>query len=78
MSQKVILTKEFYPLICLQQAVEAFEDLCITSLRQISVADYELDIRARSPGVDERQLMNELLNQMLDRSVEHFFSQKSL
>jgi len=71
MSQQVTLAQDIYPMICLHEAILAYQEVCKVSVHHASEREYVIELEKRSSEVDERMFGHEFLNYLLDVSLEH-------
>jgi hypothetical protein len=71
MSRQVALSTFIYPRDCLDEAISAYSGLCTVRLLNATPQQFEVNIGSLSPRTDERLVINEFLNYLLDRSVEY-------
>lgn len=70
MNTRLALSSMIYPPECLQEAAAAYEGLCSVRIISESSAGYSVEISRSADAADERQLVNEFLNYLLDLSLE--------
>lgn len=69
MSVRVNLAELIYPQQCVEAAIRAYMDLCSVKVLRLTEDGCCVEIRGLQ-NVDERQLVNEFLNYVLDLSLE--------
>lgn len=74
MSRTVSLSKSIYPLSCLRETEQVYKELCKITVLDASNATYSIEIRPDAAEIDEDLLKHELLNYLLDVSVERYLA----
>lgn len=75
MSNRVMLSSAIYPPECLQGAIAAYEGLCSVRVVGEAPAGYSIEICRSADVADEKQLINEFLNYLLDLSLERHLAE---
>jgi hypothetical protein len=75
MNARFEISSAIYPPGCLRDAVAAYQGLCSVTVIGESPGGYTIEISRAANVVDERQLVNEFLNYLLDLSLEKYLSE---
>ena len=70
MSTRVALSSAIYPTECLREASAAYRGLCSVKIVGEAPTGYGIEISRSADVADEKQLVNEFLNYLLDLSLE--------
>jgi hypothetical protein len=74
MNAEIVLSSAIYTRECLREAAAAYRGLCTVNVLRESAGEYSIEITRSGEVVDERQLVNEFLNYLLDLSLEKHLS----
>jgi len=75
MNARFEISSAIYPPECLREAAAAYQGLCSVTVIGESPAGYSIEISRAPDVVDDKQLVNEFLNYLLDLSLEKHLSE---
>jgi hypothetical protein len=75
MNTRIALASAIYPPECLRQAAAAYQGLCSVRIVDETPTAYSIEISRSGHIVDEKELINEFLNYLLDLSLENHFAE---